>query len=768
MRLFMLGVVCPLILCQTCGDAKSAYKSTCCNQPKETPTNLKTIPKCNSTCFDESNDPNHVFDQLSIEEHMSLIDWMYEQNMITCKSPAFTFYTGSVVDCVSHYNFNSTGWTEISWIDRVSLYSAPKVDMLSALNGGIDPPRYAHMWLYNGRERTAKRIKVGPLGAHGTSVSELEQTTWLERPMSQAENFILTIPFASFKSKIANLTRSHFLETLEEVVSSDSLVFINWPDLDRSKVQSKRIDSFQTHIETLPDGGGQAPYLQGASVKAYPLSGSIVLDWDTDILDWSIENIMFCNQGPFSSPEHLMRAFEQNELQFCELSSFLLSDENTMKPIDASRSLKNAPNIVAPQCNIKRNGKTIHWQDWSFHVDIDPVNGIKLSNVLIRGERIIYEMGPTDFSATYSSSKGAVNMFFMDTSYLMGAQSSPLTRGIDCPQHSIMMDAPIDLFGAGGFSFLGASPISNAVCVFEHYEGKPLFRHDYQPDGYQSYKGLPSYALVVRAIGRPGNYDYITDTIFFMDGRIKVEVTFGGYTFATYGYETELGTFGSLIAPHIMGSLHMHHTSYRIDIDVGEYTENEFHSISFQEGTYADAGITKPSNVQADRIVYAKDTMVDNEIAFMVNGDHSTYKIVSKHEKNSYGSQRGFSLHLPSGRMLLGEESPYSHVLNSSKSNMVVVKQSDTEPSNTVGHTHLYRNTPSILDTHTLLNNESIDGQDLVAYISLNKNHFPIAEDLPTVSGFGVSFTLQPSNYFDRAAYSNLHNDLVESVNCEI
>merc|ERR1711990_821628 len=47
-----------------------------------------------------------------------------------------------------------------------------------------------------------------------------------------------------------------------------------------------------------------------------------------------------------------------------------------------------------------------------------------------------------------------------------------------------------------------------------------------------------------------------------------------------------------------------------------------------------------------------------------------------------------------------------------------------------------------------LSDGEDILDEDLVAWISLSKEHIVRQEDLPLVSNFGVAFSLQPWNFF--------------------
>ena len=50
------------------------------------------------------------------------------------------------------------------------------------------------------------------------------------------------------------------------------------------------------------------------------------------------------------------------------------------------------------------------------------------------------------------------------------------------------------------------------------------------------------------------------------------------------------------------------------------------------------------------------------------------------------------------------------------------------------------------LDTY--LDGESIEQTDLVAWVTVGKEHLPRTEDLPLISNFGTYFAITPQNQF--------------------
>ena len=47
-----------------------------------------------------------------------------------------------------------------------------------------------------------------------------------------------------------------------------------------------------------------------------------------------------------------------------------------------------------------------------------------------------------------------------------------------------------------------------------------------------------------------------------------------------------------------------------------------------------------------------------------------------------------------------------------------------------------------------LKNEENIEKQDIVAWVTIGKEHLPRTEDMPLVTNFGVGFSLLPWNVF--------------------
>ena len=63
------------------------------------------------------------------------------------------------------------------------------------------------------------------------------------------------------------------------------------------------------------------------------------------------------------------------------------------------------------------------------------------------------------------------------------------------------------------------------------------------------------------------------------------------------------------------------------------------------------------------------------------------------------------------------------------------------------------------LDFDSFLDGESLEGEDLVAWVTVGKEHLPRTEDVPLVSNFGTYFVVSPHNQW----HGNAAMDLMKS-----
>ena len=193
---------------------------------------------------------------------------------------------------------------------------------------------------------------------------------------------------------------------------------------------------------------------------------------------------------------------------------------------------------------------------FSFYVGFTRDLGMQLHNVEFQGKRIIYELGLQEALAHYASIDPLQSTIaYLDSYYGFGPSSFELVSGFDCPSYATYMNV----------SFF-ASEVShthpNAICLFEYDPGYPIARHI-----TATYTTVTKHAdLILRSVATVGNYDYMFEYAFHIDGSIHVTVRASGYIQGAYYAENE--EYGFHIHDTLSGDMHDHVINYKLDLDV--------------------------------------------------------------------------------------------------------------------------------------------------------------------------------------------------------
>lgn len=197
--------------------------------------------------------------------------------------------------------------------------------------------------------------------------------------------------------------------------------------------------------------------------------------------------------------------------------------------------------------------------DFSFYLSSSRDLGIQLHNVVYKGERIIYELGLQEAVAHYASSSDPfqASNAYLDSEYGFGVTAYQLVSGFDCPAYATYLNTS---FYSGETTHTHPS----SICMFEFDTGYPIQRHT-----------APSYVsvsknimFVVRSVSTVGNYDYMFDYEFYLDGSIHVTVRASGYIQASFWASNMGNQDGFHIHDNLAGSLHDHVLNYKLDLDV--------------------------------------------------------------------------------------------------------------------------------------------------------------------------------------------------------
>ena len=413
------------------------------------------------------------------------------------------------------------------------------------------------------------------------------------------------------------------------------------------------------------------------------------------------------------------------------------------------RALPKPVEIAAPRgSNIRVDGGMVHWDNWTFHVRLEPRTGIVLSTVRYDDHGtvrdILYQLSASEMFVPYMDpEKSWSYRAYMDIGeYGFGVLSSPLRAGEDCPAAATYLDLVIaDLKG---------DPLTqkNAVCLFERPTSEPIWRHSELLN--DTAESRPNVELVVRMAPVVGNYDYIVDYVFDRAGSIDVRL--GAYGIdatkgvassrlsdATAAVDTKYGT---LIAERLLAVNHDHYMCFRIDFDV-DGTENRLVADRFVVSRVEGDGSRK-SLWQLQR----SEIAVEGPIAMPLNA--AQFRVESASRTNAMGYPTSYQL-MPghTETSLLASDDPIQKRAGFTNYSLWATAY---DPSEKYAAGPYPNENPEVdgLPRWTAAK-RSIENRDLVLWYTVGFRHVPRAEDWPAMPGLWHGFRLRPFNFFDRS-----------------
>lgn len=509
--------------------------------------------------------------------------------------------------------------------------------------------------------------------------------------------------------------------------------------------------AFQVVIFKVP---GSANYLQ-------PLDFYVLLDvTGTDTTLYKLKGIV-TNTRLFNNVAELRAAFEGGELK-----------EQYFQPEDDSWAMVNySPEMgtraledkFAPQSlelggkryKLDSQQKYVEYMGWSFYVAHTRTLGVMFYDIRFKGERILYELSMQEAAAQYGGFQPkAATTVYHDTYYSLGADLFPLVEGFDCPFGSTFWDVTIH-------SRNKTTVNPGAICIFESDPGFPLSRHragggssDY---GFRNLGVVKGSMLTLRSIATVGNYDYLFDYAFHVDGSLEVTVRASGYLQSSFYYPDQ-GKWGPRIQEATQGSLHDHVLTWKADFDILDANN------TLQVSELKAAPTTQPwwpelgTFEQLELDTYSMKT--EQQFDWPANGQ-GMFCVNHASATNKWGTRRGYRI-VPgrSNIRLSTTDSPFSrHNTAFAKSHLAVTRQHDTEPwGNSVQNLNMPWRPQQ--DFARLFDGEDVENADLVVWFNLGMHHFTRAEDIPVTlySEAVSSIMFAPQNFFDRAQDGDITN----------
>jgi primary-amine oxidase len=237
--------------------------------------------------------------------------------------------------------------------------------------------------------------------------------------------------------------------------------------------------------------------------------------------------------------------------------------------------------------------------------------------------------------------------------------------------------------------------------------------------------------LVLWCMSRLGGYTYITSWRFRDDGRLMPQAGLTGELEHTgRGDSSPHGSFvaRTLSGDKIFAPSHVHNFYYCLDFDI----DGPAHNVVEEFNHYPD----KKGSLSA------KDgwTVIPRETARSGNAEtFRTWRVLNRESKNALGHPRSYEL-IPGGNGIFrgGKDEPFTHA------ELWVTRYHEKEfPFSAVDSRSLRAALPSYL------NNESVNGEDVVVWYVLHVHHIPRTEDWPAMPIEWVGFELVPRDFLD-------------------
>jgi primary-amine oxidase len=404
--------------------------------------------------------------------------------------------------------------------------------------------------------------------------------------------------------------------------------------------------------------------------------------------------------------------------------------------------------ISSPQgTNVTVNGGEVRWDNWSFHVRLEPRIGAVLS--LIRYDDhgamrdVVYQLSASEMFVPYMDPAQTWQFrAYMDIGeYGFGVLSSELRPGEDCPDDAHFLDLTIS-------DTKGKPVVSRgAVCIFERPTGDPIWRHSELMNNTAEVRA--NTELVVRMAPVVGNYDYIVDYVFDRAGDIDVRL--GAYGIdATKGVASrnlsdptaaEDTAYGTLVDERLLAVNHDHYLTFRIDMDV-DGTGNRLVEDRFTVHKLTGEGPRK-SLWQVDTRPIASEGPITTPL------NAAQFRVESADKTNKFGYHTSYQL-IPghADTSLLAKDDPIQLRAGFSSYTLWATAYAADEKY----AAGLYPNENPDVDglPKWVAAKRPIESRDLVVWYTVGFRHMPRAEDWPVMPGLWHGFRLRPFNFFDR------------------
>ncbi|KAJ7763953.1 amine oxidase catalytic domain-containing protein [Mycena maculata] len=693
--------------------------------------------------------PRHnVWKNFDVDEAVAIREWLWAYT--NSDGRGFNFTPGLAATDLDN------------WISLIENFPPPKADVLGYFDANAaSPQRFAKIILMLGDASppSIAQYLLGPLPNPITKLS-LSAATLELQPLKH----IYTNPDVPYTARLWGLNNTYTEKFIKDIMTplhnatQDLLGGIVFGGRGTS-AQGADLEPNLIFGSTTPfsyDGSFRRMWIQlklnspGSFLKG--LDMYLYLDMTSQVpSEWYLVRMVY-NRQVFTTTQEFLEAYLNGTLKRSsppyspvgEEESWAGRERKGRKRDLDERAGPRQVSFNGPRYSIDKENQWVNWMGWAFYLSFARDMGLSFWDVRFRGERILYEVSPQEALAVYSGSDPMQgSTAFLDGGFGMGDSTRSLITGYDCPYDALYLPGITH-------SDIGTMLQKDAICVFERDSGKPLSRHAGYMKGEMG--ALKGYELVVRTISTVGNYDYLFDYTFQLDGTLEVRLSASGYLQGAWWDDAET-SYGTKIRDTYMGSVHDHVINYKFDFDIAG-TRNSLMAITLENEVVHQPWFDDDwgQDVHQQKVVR---TMVRNESDALLDYPKNlegAYVIVNEEELNRWGYPRGYAIHPGVSPIHLTNlnSKRTQHNANFGKHHLAVSRRKDSEPSSSSMWNLNLPGAPPV-DFYKFFDGESLEQEDLTAWVNLGMHHIPRAEDSPmTLTNIATSSVLlTPFNFND-------------------
>lgn len=402
--------------------------------------------------------------------------------------------------------------------------------------------------------------------------------------------------------------------------------------------------------------------------------------------------------------------------------------------------------VEAPQgSEISVQGHLVRFRNWQFYAVLHPREGLVLYDVRFadhgQPRRIAYRLGLSEIYVPYgiADANWAWRSAFDVGEYNAGLSAQRLVKGVDVPDNAQLLDATFfsDL-GPTADNPSGKLDAPESLALYERDAGLLWTRTDPSTRKRDSRRARELVATWNCWIG---NYIYVFDWVFGLDGTIEVLVHLHGTTL-NRGTTAEREASAPKIGKDARGTLvsaphHQHFLSFRLDLDI-DGASNQLMEMEAQP--LAAAGYKNAfESVTRD---IAREGFRDADA-------HSArhWHIESARVKNAFGKPTGYALE-PEALAFPYSAPDFAGLLRArfAQHAFWFTRYHDDERYASGEFPNQSGSTSAGLAAFT--NDEALQGQDIVLWYTLGFTHLARPEDYPVMPAESIGFKLQPRGFF--------------------